>query len=281
MRYNQAMSYDTQVIKSYFYKLGISSEIADIYLALLAYGPQSISELARNSSVERTRIYRLMEEMTSSSLIQVEVEYKKSIFSAAPIENLQILIAKKEQEVNDLRQQFTDVHQALAEHAAHKSTTRIMHYRGNDGVRQMYWNQTKSNSESLSLLYENMQIRTGLSFFERWVRRCNERNLKFRSIIGDNFVKTQQDWYIKAGHTNERLADWQGRYLPDEIFSITHSVVIYDDVTAYYNWKGGEVFGIEIYNQDIADSQRRLFELLWSQAVAIDDLKGPETKAAE
>lgn len=270
------MSYDTQVIKSYFFKLGISSEIADIYLALLAFGPQSISDLARNSGVERTRIYRLMEEMTSSSLIQVEVEYKKSIFRAAPIENLQILIAKKEQEVLDLRQQFSDMHQALTEHSVHESGTRIMHYRGNDGVRQMYWNQTKSKSEGLSILYENMQIRTGLSFFERWVRRCNERNMKFRSIIGDNFVKTQKDWYIEAGHTNERLVEWQGRYLPDEIFSISHSVVIYDNVTAYYNWKGGEVFGIEIYNQDIADSQRRLFELLWSQAVPIDDLKGPE-----
>jgi sugar-specific transcriptional regulator TrmB len=277
------MSYDTQVIKAYFYKLGIASEIADIYLALLAYGAQSIAELSRHSGVERTRIYRLMEDMTASSLIEIEVQYKKSVFRAAPIANLQILIAKKEQELQDLKTKLPDIHEALSEHAGALPATRIQHYKGADGLKQMLWNQTRSESENLSILYENMQIRTNVTFFERWAHKCNERGLKFRSIINDNFIKTQQEWYGR--HSNERLAQWQGRYLPDDVFLITHSVVVYDDVTAYYNWKDGEIFGIEIYNQQIADSQRQLFEMIWSQAQPVDDLKGlnqketPETRA--
>jgi hypothetical protein len=151
-------------------------------------------------------------------------------------------------------------------------TTRIQFYKGIDGLKQMYWNQTRGTTENLALLYENMQIRTNLSFFERWVQACNENGIQFRGIINDNFIKTQQQWY--GEHTNERLAHWQSRYLPDSVFLITHSVVIYDDVTAYYNWKDGEIFGVEMHNQQIADSQRQFFEMLWSQGLPVDDLIG-------
>lgn len=264
---------DTQAIRAYFFKLGLSSEIVDIYLALHAYGPQSISELARRSGIERTRIYRLMDELTTSNLIEVETKYKRSIFRAAPITNLQILIAKKEQEVRDLQTELTAIHHDLSRSNLASSATRVQLYQGEEGLKQMYWNQTKSKTENLSILYENMQIRTNSVFFERWAKTCNERDMKFRGIISDNFISTQQKWY--SNHSNERLANWQSRYVPDSVFPITHSTVIYDDVSSYYNWKNGEVFGIEVYNSQIADSQRQFFEMLWNQALPVDDLVGP------
>lgn len=263
---------DTQAIRAYFFKLGLASEMADIYLALHAYGPQAISDLARHSGVERTRIYRLMDDLTSSSLIEVETQYKKNIFHAAPISNLQILIAKKEQELKDLQLGLGDLEKNIESWSNHSPATRIQFYKGIDGLKQMYWNQTKGSTENLAILYENMQIRTDVVFFERWARACNERKLQFRGIINDNFIRTQQEWY--GAHSNERLASWSSRYLPDNVFLITHSVVIYDDVTAYYNWKDGEIFGVEMHNQEIADSQRQFFEMLWSQGIQVDDLKG-------
>jgi len=263
---------DIQAIRAYFFKLGITSEIVDIYLALHAYGPQSISELARNSGVERTRIYRLLDEIVATNLIEVETQYKRHIFHAAPISNLQILISKKEQEVRDLQNQLVQLTQDIENSKNKNPATRIQSYRGSEGLKQMFWNQTKSTTENLSMLYENMQIRTNVTFFERWARACNKKDMKFRGIINDHFISTQQEWYGK--HTNERLQNWTSRYMPDGLFLITHSVVIYNDVTSYYNWKGGEIFGMEIYNSEIADMQRQLFEMLWRQAVPVDDLKG-------
>ena len=264
------MSGDTQAIRAYFFKLGLSSEIADVYLALYAYGEQTISELARTSGVERTRIYRLMDELRATNLIEVESQYKRNILRAAPISNLQILLSKKEEDLRVLSKGLGDLQTLLTQNSA-VDATKVQAYRGIDGVKQMFWNQTRGKSENISILYENMQSRTKLIFFERWVRIMNERNMQSRSIIGDNFVRTQQEWYRK--NNNERIANWQGRYVPDGVFPITHSVVVYDDVTSYYNWKDGEIFGIEIYNQQIADAQRQFFEMLWLQGQAIDDLK--------
>jgi sugar-specific transcriptional regulator TrmB len=262
---------NTQAIRAYFYKLGLSSEIADIYLALHAHGRQTISQLSRNSGVERTRLYRLIDELQDSNLVEIETQYKKRIIAAAPVGNLQILIAKKEQDLRDLRVGLHDLQETLSNRSLHSAATKIQAYRGSEGLKQMYWNQTRSKTENLSVLYENMQIRTNLSFFERWARTCNERGLEFRSIICDNFIQTQQNWYQE--HNNERLKNWQSRYIPDGVFAITHSTVIYDDITSYYNWKDGEIFGIEIHNKEIADAQRQFFEMLWMQGVMPDQSK--------
>ncbi|HEX6258584.1 MAG TPA: helix-turn-helix domain-containing protein [Candidatus Saccharimonadales bacterium] len=268
------MSADLKVIREYFAKLGLIPEMADIYFALHAYGPQSISELSRHSGVERTRIYRIIEQVKQTHLVEVETHYKRSVFKAAPISNLQILISKKEQEVNDLQAQLEELHNTMNPQALHSPLTRVQFYRGVDGLKQMLWNQTRQpeGSENISILYENMQGRTEAKFFERWVRKCNEKNMNFRGIICDNFVASQQKWYAK--HVNERLARWESRHVADDVFKVTHSTVIYGDITSYFNWKDGEIFGIEMYNQEIADSQRQFFEMLWQKAATVDDLVG-------
>jgi hypothetical protein len=56
------------------------------------------------------------------------------------------------------------------------------------------------------------------------------------------------------------------RYLPDSVLHLNHNMDIYDDTIAIYYWEENDVFGVEIQNQKIADTQRSIFELLWKLA---------------
>lgn len=259
------MLVDTDTVRTYFSKLGLESEIADIYLALYTHGPQSISQLARNSRVERTRIYRLIDKLLGSNLIEIETHTKRGILKAAPIANLAILISQKEQELKSLHDELQLIQQVLARNSLSSPATRVQFYQGVEGVKQMFWNETQAKSTVDCILFENMQVKTNSTFFERWVGICNERDIHFRGIISDTFLKSQHEWY--ARNHNQRLHYWEQRYISPEHFAITHSTVLYDDVVAYYNWKEGEIFGIETYNRDIAESQRRLFGMLWDKAI--------------
>ncbi|HKX72812.1 MAG TPA: helix-turn-helix domain-containing protein [Candidatus Saccharimonadales bacterium] len=259
-------------VRAYFEKLGLEADIADLYMALHTFGPQTISQLARSAKVERTRIYRMIDRLSESHLIETETHYSRTILKAAPIGNLQLLLTQKEEELKSLKNELKDIRTTLDSTSLSSPLTHIQFYRGAEGVKQMMWNQTKATSENVAILYENMQNRTNSAYFERWVERANSNNQRFRGIIGDHFIKTQQEWY--ARHTNERLEHWQSRYVSDFVFPITHSTIIYDDVVGYFNWKDGEVFGIEIYNQEIANAQRQFFEMLWEQAQPVDDVEG-------
>ncbi len=262
------MPKDTSALRNYFVKLGLEPELADLYLTLQAYGPQTITGLARLSGIERTRVYRLLDKLTSANLVETESQYKRVILHAAPITNLQILLSQREQEIHNLQNELERIHGDLTNSPVNH-LTRVQFYRGQEGNKQMFWNQTKAKGETLAILYETMQVKTGLAFFERWVRKFNERGLKARGLVGDHFLETLQQWYNK--HDNERLENWESRYLPPDVFPITHSTIAYDDVLGYYNWRDGEIFGIEVYNQEIAASHRGTFDLLWEKALPITD----------
>jgi len=261
------MPNDSSPMREYFAKLGLGPEIAEIYLALQAYGPQSLLQLARNAKIERTRLYRILDTLAECQLVEVEELYKRKLYKAAPVSNLQGLLTKREQEIRDLQKELMVLQRDYQTSELRSPLTHVQFYRGMDGVKQMFWNQTRAKNECLSILYANMQSKSNLVFFERWVERCNSQGLTFRSIVGDNFLATQKDWY--GQHDNEKLTHWQGRYLPETVLPITHSTITYDDVVAYYNWKDGEVFGLEIYNQEIATTQRHTFELFWEKAQPI------------
>ena len=260
------MRTEVDTIRRYFAKLGLASEIADLYLALHTHGPQTISELSRNSGVERTRIYRLIDKLMASNLIEVETQHKRGIIKAAPIANITILISQREQELKSLQDELELIEQVLGRNALSSPATRIQFYRGQSGLRQMFWNETKSAAtEHVSILYTLVQSHAGQAFFNRWAEASNQKGIHSKSIIGDHFMSSLRDWR-KDNPDADRLRHWQGRYVSNEVFTIRHDTVIYDNVTSYYNWKDGEIFGIEIYNQEIADSQRQLFNLLWQQA---------------
>lgn len=251
----------THTVQQFFANLGFEPEIAAIYVTLYTHGPQTMSELARNSGVERTQVYRLLPTLSENNLVEIESEYKRNVVKASPIENLQILLARREQELQNLQDSLPLLERTLNQRMTSSPETKVQFYRGTEGVKQMFWNETKATTEVLSLLYENMQIKTNSKFFERWVAKCNQDDIKFRGIVSDDFLTSQKTWYDQ--HANERLANWQQRYVSPEVFKVSHSTVVYNNVVAHYNWNEAEVFGVEVYNQQIADTQRQFFELLW------------------
>ncbi|HTH71911.1 MAG TPA: helix-turn-helix domain-containing protein [Candidatus Pristimantibacillus sp.] len=256
---------ETTAIRTYFGKLGFEPEIADIYLALHTHGPQSISELSRNSKVERTRIYRLIDKLMENSLIEVESHYKRGIIKAAPIANLSIVITQKEQELKALQDELGLIQQVLARNSLSDPATRVQFYQGTEGIRQMLWNELRAKSEIVGYANRILEEATGKKFMERWTDEFEARGLRSRILLNDDFIASWKAGRKTVG-TDRRVKDMEYNYIPDSVFRLTHLCDIYDNVVVYYHWKNGEVFGLEIYNQEIADTQRQFFEMLWPKS---------------
>lgn len=259
------MPIDLSTIRNYLERLTSSPEIADIYLALHQKGPQTFSELARSSQIERTKLYRLIEVVKQTGLIEVEQRHKRTILRASPPANLQMLLNQHEAKLQSLRSELPFIQQSLATSPAASETTRVEFYEGPAGIRQMQWNQTKSSTECLSIMHEPMTEVVGETFLYRWADKFNENHLNLRIIASLHFKKVNDAWYQQK-KIPELMENVETRYIDDSIFKIAHNIDIWGEVTAHYNWKNGEIFGVEIYNSEVADSQRQFFELIWQQA---------------
>lgn len=258
---------DQNVIRSYFAKLGLEPEIADIYLSLHSHGPQNISELSRSSRVERTRIYRLIDQLLASNLIEVESHYKRGIIKAAPIANLRILITEKEQELKNLQDELGMIEQVLGRNSLSSPTTRVQFYQGREGIRQMFWNELNAKTEIVGYIYHIIDEPNGKKFMERYWDEFHARKLHMRLISGDAFLQSWKDADATFGQGySQRASDVDYHYISPDIFPVTHACEIYDNVVMYCNWKDNELFGIEIYNQEIADAQRAMFDMLWAKS---------------
>lgn len=253
---------DVSVVRTYFAKLGLEAEIADIYLALHAHGPQSIAALARNSGVERTRIYRLIDKLMDSNLVEIETQSKRGIIKAAPIANLTILIKAREQELRSLHDELGLIEQVLARTSVSDSTTRVQLYKGYEGYKQMLWNETGATSDVLALLHENMQAKTKHAFLDEWITRSNQHSIHYTCIGDDTFFKSTQN----ASNEAKLPEHWQIKHISPDVFTIPVTCVVYDDVIAYYTWKDDDIFGIELYNKAAATMQRQLCMLIWDKA---------------
>jgi hypothetical protein len=255
---------DTEAIRTYFAKLDLDEEIADIYLALHAHGPQTISELSRNARVERTRIYRLIDKLMDSNLIEVESHYKRGVIKAAPIANIHILISQKEQELKSLQDELGLLEQVLSRNSLSNPATRVQFYRGAEGIRQMQWNLFRSKKDILSIMHGPMQDATGDAFFKRWTEKWNQGDWRCRILLDEHFLRLSNEWHKKNPGVIPK--SHFSRVLDQRSTDLKFETDIYNDVVAYYNWHDGEIFGIEIYNKDIAEFQRTFFEMLWAQA---------------
>lgn len=253
-----------KIVREYFAQLAFDTDMADAYIALYAGGPQSISELSRAINIERTRVYRLLDQLKNVQLVETEVRYKRSIIKAAPISNLRILIAQKEQEVAALRGQLDIVEQTLGKDVLSSPSTRVQFYSGYRGLKQMLWNELRAEGEIVGYAHRIFEEGVGKDLILSWTEQFQHRKLRSRLLTGS-------EWHMSwntAGKRGSglRVKGIQYNYLAPDIFAINHARDIYNDVVAYFQWKDGEIFGFEIYNQEIANAERQIFEAFWARS---------------
>ena len=248
------MATSGDAIRTYFAKLGLEPEIADIYLALHTYGPQSISQLSRNARVERTRIYRLIDQLMDSNLIEVAAPQKRGIIKAAPIANLQILITQKELELKSLHDELGLIEQVLARNSLSSPVSRVQFYEGPEAAKQIRQNMLSAKSEVLSMLFKDLYDEFDQQFVTQWIASADRQGHVFRSVL-------------KRGLAGSAVpSNWSSRIADAEIIPITFSTFIYDDVVATYQWHQKTIYGVELHNEAFANMQRSLFEMLWEQS---------------
>jgi len=259
----------SEVVREYLQTLGIDRDLIEVYIVLCARGPQTISELSRNAGVDRVQLYRMMNRLQATSLVEIESRYKRYIIRPASIDNIRMLLRKKEQELSQLKDALPVIEQALASPCTMSSQTRVHIFKGAEGIRQMLWNQLKASGEIVGYNYSIFEDIAGNNFMNNWVREFETRRLRCRLVFGDEFETTWQanvEKYYGEESTKQRVRGMDYFHLSPEVFKITHSCDVYDGVVAYYHWEGGDIFGAEIHNPRIADSQRQLFELLQKQS---------------
>lgn len=241
---------------------GLTAAEAGVYLTLLKKGVLTPLELSRLTDINRTTLYRLLEKLQKIGLVEEILAPKSTSFRAAEPARLKLLLAKKEAEVAALRRQMANLVKELT--TAGKSIagpTRVVYFRGINGLQQLLWNTLKAKVEVLGFGYLDWNEAVGRRFAERLRREYVERQIYSREI--DNHISSKVvEFTAVKGY--DKI--YQERELPESKLPIHHDTYIYNDVFAFCHFFQGELFGVEIHNAEIAQTQKKIFEILWKMA---------------
>lgn len=249
------------IITNYILELGFSEEAGALYGILVAKGPLTILEASRATGIERTALYRLIDDLTARGLIEEVLEHKSRRLQAVSTDKIKNLLEREQLRVQRLEHEFEGF-EKLIQSMPHNNSTQVRYYRGIAGIKQILWNETKAKGNLIGYTYRNLQEVVGHKYFESYARELEKNLVVSRDLRCDSFLESSDSPSFVRRHIDKSV--W--RYLPDEVMHLTHNLDVYNGVVAMYYWQNDDVFGIEIQNQLIADMQRSIFETLWKLA---------------
>jgi sugar-specific transcriptional regulator TrmB len=241
--------------------LNLSQDEARVYLELLKE-PSTHLKLARVTGINRTKIYRLVDQLEKRSLIAVRTDDRGTFLIATDPATLEVELITQEGKLRSQRQAFNTLLPVLTNIKTNEPSSFIIHtYEGTEGFKQMLWHELKTEGQnmifgcgSLNELVDNRR------WIEKHQARTVEADYDIREIINPGeFSKT---FSIK----NDTQKRYTYRTISTDILTLENQIAIYNDTVSMYHWRQEQKVGLEIINTAYAKTMRQMFEIYWQLA---------------
>lgn len=251
-----------QLITTQLEQFGLDQVETVLYVHLLERGPKTPLDLSRETSVNRSRIYRYLDRLKAKKLIE-EVNLGRGIvLKASNPKNLELLIIEKEQEVKNQKENLTSLLTELTSfQVSQYKGISIKQYHGIEGLKQMLWNHLSAKKEILVFGYGNRNDIAGNAFAEDV--RFEQVERKITKIEIENETDQGNYWYTKVPNWG---SFYKSRYIPTRILDIKQYQVIFDDTVSILSWTSGVKVGLEIENAPFAKMYKQIFWKFWDIA---------------
>lgn len=239
-------------------ELGFSSKEAKVYLASLELGPSTATQISRKAKINRTTSYDILENLAKNGLVNLLGKTKVQKFAAESPEKVFGFLEKKiKGEQEKLSAAYSLVPQLLSVYNM-KEKPRVKFYEGIDGAREAF-EDTLTAKEDISAyaVGDNMPATVPKEYFRAHFKKRVEKNIRTRVIAPD----TLESRMVVANDKKEMRASI---LVPRDKFYFSVDTNIYDNKIMIVSWR--EKFAVIIESEEIADAQKKTYELAWEGA---------------
>lgn len=246
---------------SHLSSFGLAKEEATLLIHLIMHGEQTALTVSKSLKIARTRVYRILDKLVSEGFVVEVIKEHGRSFKAANPERFDQYISEKKAALTTLENNVREVKDMISFLANTSPTaSKIINYRGKDGIEQINWNSTKA-TETLRIFEQAQQM-------EQWMPHKKAERL--REEFHTNRITVHQlvnvtkipDYTRITGH----VQDTTSRYLDPAILTLHNDIILYDNVVATYSKNNDELFGVEIYDNIVATTLKQMFDHFWHLA---------------
>lgn len=256
------------VLEQFLKKFNLSADQQNVFHKLVVGGEQTVLQLSRLTKINRTSLYRVLDELESLGFVTKGAKTKTTKYTPIPLELLEAKIEQEHARVDDLSRSFIALLPQLEGlYDSRKSDINVIHYTGREQARQLVWNSLKAKNGIKSFGYRTMKEAMGIDFMYKWWDETVLRKIKTWMIANPDTFE-MKTWGNETPLASAYVASelYLKRYFEKSELEIINETFIYNDVFAVLQWDEQQVFGVEIHNNSVARQQELVFDFLWKKA---------------
>lgn len=234
-------------------QLGFTTKEAKVYLALLEFGTQPASVIAKKTSYPKSTVLFLFEGLLKRGFIRKSRRGRVQYFYADPDE----LYQQKKSELQIQQEQLETTVPLLKEFKnPFTSPPKLQFFEGVVGCRKAYSLLLESKTEICEFAAHTDLIKMGVEFMEKFVVERSRRKILIRTVskispINKDFLKKN-----KKQHRELFLYD-------PKIGELYSSIDVFEDKVLLLNLYH-DAFAILIENKEVAETLKTIHRLVWS-----------------
>lgn len=223
-------------------RLGLSSNEARIYLALLKIGSSKAGRISKETQINRTTTYDALKGLLEKGLVNYVVKANRKWFEAENPKMLIDFIKEKERDVEDFLPDLEKIFKSPKER--HNVTL----YYGYGGMRSAFQDIIREGKPNCVMDSEG-QFTQRMPYFSRYfIKQIEKKKIKIRHLVREGVdMQTSKTTEVKYLH-NKKSSD--------------AVINIYGNKVAIIIWTEPPE-AVIIKNKTVADSFRDYFEMIW------------------
>jgi DNA-binding MarR family transcriptional regulator len=230
---------------------GLSKKEASVYTTLLERGPLSLSDISRETHINRPALYSLLPKMQRDGLVSSSQKKRRVQYYA---ESPERIIAEYTKEHEDIKERLKELNDTYKYSSPYKPT--IKYFEGRKGVTFVFDDVAHTLPRGATFYRYSARMSGNTKDF------ANTFYAKTRDSKGlERLVITSEEKAVaKVKKLNRSIKTIPKEY---DLFEDNVSLVIYGDKTAYVDYGSNTAFIIE--SSKIARFQEKLFKLLYKK----------------
>lgn len=239
-----------------FARLGLSEKETTAFLELIRLGARPISVWARHARINRSSMYVVLERLAKLGLVTTFIHRGVRHVQAIPVAEFSVIINEKEEVISNTRALLKkSLPELQSLEKSYGITPKVRFYEGIHRVEAMY--DAVLKEDSFKAFFHPGRVKAIMpEYFHKIPQTLRGRGGKAQELL----VRCKEaEEYIEAYKTDKhRIA-----LLPKEI-TFSSDTIITKQKIYLVGYGAKDVVGTEIWNQELAQTQSVVFDLIWS-----------------
>ena len=240
--------------------IGLSENEATVYIASISIGPSTILELSKETSLPRTTVYGIVEQLKKSGIMFKEVKGFKHRYTAERPDKLSKVFKNRYSEFEKNIPELEKIY------GSKEGDTTIKTYEGINAIKGVYedlLSDIKPGEEYLVLSDQEQWQKIDKDYFTKFLERRAKLPIKIKMLLQDSPAARHSLKY-------QRNYNAEVRILPNRVRLTTNLIIIPKRVVVHQITS--PIFAMTMENKNIINMHRESFNIMWESG--LKDISG-------